>query len=61
MVKSAKRLVVLYCFFASLSTLVNIGSQIISMFIYRGIYAVELSILVGTLMGLPLRYLLEKR
>ena len=29
--------------------------------IYQGVYAVEISILVGTATGLPLRYILEKR
>lgn len=61
MVKSASKLIVLYSLFAALSTLVNIGSQMLSMFIYSGIYAVPVSVLIGTLSGLPLRYVLEKR
>ena len=31
------------------------------MLIYSGAYAVEISIFIGTLAGLPLRYFLEKR
>jgi len=61
MIKLAPRLVVLYILFAGLSTLVNIGSQMISMMTYSGSYAITISILIGTLAGLPLRYVLEKR
>jgi putative flippase GtrA len=61
MSKSATQIAVLYSLFAGLSTLVNIGSQMLSMHIYSGAYAVEISIFIGTLAGLPLRYFLEKR
>ncbi len=61
MLKKRFAIVVLYIVFASLSTAINIGSQMLSMSIYKGLYAVEISILVGTATGLPLRYLLEKR
>lgn len=61
MTKSATKIAVLYSLFAGLSTVVNIGSQMLSMLIYNGIYAVEISIFIGTLAGLPLRYFLEKR
>ena len=60
MTKSTTKIAVLYILFASLSTVVNIGSQMLSMLIYSGAYAVEISIFVGTLAGLPLRYFLEK-
>ena len=55
------RLVFLYSLFASFSTAINIGAQMISIRLYSGPYGVEASILVGTAAGLPLRYLLEKR
>ena len=61
MTKSATKIVVLYGLFAGLSTVVNIGSQMLSMLIYSGAYAVEISLFIGTLAGLPLRYFLEKR
>ena len=61
MLKKRLAIVLLYIVFASLSTAINIGSQMLSMGIYKGFYAVEISILVGTATGLPLRYLLEKR
>jgi putative flippase GtrA len=59
--KTAMSIAVLYVLFACLSTFINIGSQMLSMLAYKGPYAVEASILVGTAAGLPLRYLLEKR
>ncbi len=61
MTKSATKIAVLYSLFAGLSTVVNIGSQTLSMLIYSGAYAVEISIFIGTLAGLALRYFLEKR
>ncbi len=61
MTKSATKIAVLYSLFACLSTGVNIGSQILSMLIYSGVYAVEISIFIGTIAGLPIRYFLEKR
>jgi putative flippase GtrA len=61
MTKAATKIVVLYTLFAAVSTVINIGSQMISIWIYKGPLSVEISILVGTAMGLPLRYFLEKR
>ena len=61
MSKRALTIAVLYTLFATFSTVINIGSQMLSMWVYKGLYAVEVSILVGTATGLPLRYLLEKR
>ncbi len=61
MTKSATKIAVLYSLFAGLSTGVNIGSQMLSILIYSGVYSVEISIFIGTLAGLPLRYFLEKR
>jgi hypothetical protein len=61
MTKSDTKIAVLYSLFAGLSTVVNICSQMLSMLIYRGVYAVEISIFIGTLVGLPLRFFLEKR
>ena len=59
--KKAAKIAVLYTLFAVLSTAINIGSQMLSIWIYEGPLSVEISILVGTAMGLPLRYFLEKR
>jgi putative flippase GtrA len=61
MAKKAVQITVLYTLFAVLSTVINISSQMLSILAYKGPFAVEISILVGTAMGLPLRYFLEKR
>ncbi|MDA9582700.1 GtrA family protein [Amylibacter sp.] len=61
MTKTATKIAVLYTLFAVLSTAINIGSQMLSIWIYKGPLSVEISILVGTAIGLPLRYFLEKR
>ena len=51
----------LYTCFAGISTVINIGTQILSNTLYSGPYAVELSIIAGTAAGMPLRYFLEKK
>ena len=61
MTKTATKIAVLYTLFAVLSTAINIGSQMLSIWIYKGPLSVEISILVGTVVGLPLCYFLEKR
>jgi putative flippase GtrA len=61
MTTTATKIAVLYTLFAVVSTAINIGSQMLSIWVYKGPFSVEISILVGTAMGLPLRYFLEKR
>ena len=61
MAKTAVSIAVLYTLFAAFSTVINIGTQMLSIWAYNGPYSVEVSILIGTAAGLPLRYLLEKR
>ena len=61
MPKTAISIAVLYSLFAAFSTAINIGFQMLSIWLYRGPYAVEASIFFGTAAGLPLRYFLEKR
>jgi putative flippase GtrA len=61
MANTAVKIAVLYTLFAVLSTVINIGSQMLSIWLYKGPYLIEISILVGTAAGLPLRYVLEKR
>ena len=61
MAKTAVRISLFYTLFAVLSTVINIGSQMLSVWAYKGLFSVEISILVGTAAGLPLRYILEKR
>jgi putative flippase GtrA len=59
--ETAASIAVLYTLFAAFSTVLNIGSQMLSIWAYKGPYSIEISILVGTAVGLPLRYWLEKR
>ena len=61
MTKTATKIAVLYTLFAVVSTVINIVSQMLSVWVYKGPFSVEISILIGTTMGLPLRYFLEKR
>lgn len=61
MAKTVVSIAVLYTFFAAFSMATNIGAQMASIWAYEGPFAVEVSILIGTAAGLPLRYLLEKR
>lgn len=61
MTKTATQIVILYTFFAVLSIAINIGFQVLSIWSYKGPFYIEISILVGTAVGLPLRYFLEKR
>ena len=53
-------LVVRYVLFAVLSTVVNLMAQRVSLGIYDGAHAVILAILVGTAVGLVLKYVLDK-
>lgn len=59
--KSPLKIAVLYSAFAVLSVLLNIGTQILVVWLYQGPFFIEGSIFAGTVAGLPLRYVLEKR
>lgn len=50
-----------YTVFAMLATLANIGSQEISLRIYAGLYSVSVSVLIGTAVGLMVKYILDKK
>jgi len=58
---SGMKLVFNYTLFAVFSTVANILSQDISIQIYSGAYAVYLSMIVGTAIGLIVKYLLDKK
>ena len=55
------RLVLLYTVFAAIATLVNLLSQEITTQLYTGPYELYLAILAGTLAGLLVKYILDKR
>jgi putative flippase GtrA len=53
-------LVARYSLFAVLAIILNLCSQELSLFIYQGDYALYISILVGTAIGLISKFLLDK-
>ena len=59
--KGVVRLAVLYAVFALIAIAVNIGCQAMVIWIYKGPFAIQLSVLIGTVAGLPVKYVLEKR
>jgi putative flippase GtrA len=54
-------LAVLYSFLALIATAANIGAQEIVVQLYQGPHAVTASVVVGTGVGLIVKYLLDKR
>jgi putative flippase GtrA len=50
-----------YTLFALVATLANIGSQDITTRVYQGRFDITLSILVGTAVGLLVKYVLDKK
>ncbi len=54
-------LVISYTFFAILATIANIAAQDLFINLYPGPFALLLSVAVGTLVGLVVKYLLDKR
>ena len=54
-------LVILYTLFATLSTVANIGAQDMAGRVYAGPFALTASMVVGTGVGLVVKYVLDKR
>jgi putative flippase GtrA len=59
--KTVAHLAILYGVFATVATLANLGTQVLVVWAYHGPHAIELSVLVGTGTGLPIKYVLEKQ
>jgi len=55
------KLAVVYAILAMIATAANIGSQEVAIRVYQAPYAVQLSVLVGTAVGLLVKYVLDKR
>ena len=55
------RLALAYTAFAVIATIANLGAQRISLALYAGAGAVPVAILLGTGVGLVIKYLLDKR
>ncbi len=54
-------LAIKYIWFAIVSTIVNLGFQYISFFIYNGFLSLYVAMFFGTLAGLVLKYILDKK
>ena len=50
-----------YTIFAILATIANIGSQDISIHLYNGAYGILISVIIGTFVGLLVKYILDKK
>lgn len=59
--KNSLRIAILYSLFAALSTAANLLSQALVTNYYKGQYAIIISIIVGTAVGLPVKYVLDKK
>lgn len=55
------KLVTKYALFAAIATLVNVFFQHISFYFYRGIYSLYIAMALGTVAGLIVKYLLDKK
>lgn len=55
------KLVAIYALLAAIATATNIGAQAGFLLAYTGAYAIALSIMVGTGIGLIVKYVLDKR
>lgn len=55
------RIALNYTLCAIIATLVNISSQELSLAIYQSAYSITVSVLVGTAVGLIVKYVLDKR
>ena len=58
---SIAKLATLYAAFAAVATVANIGSQDITTRLYDGPFHIAASIIVGTGVGLVVKYILDKR
>jgi len=59
--KPYRKIVALYSAIALLSILVNIGTQAIVVTTFAGHRITEISVLAGTISGLPFKYFLDKK
>ena len=55
------KIVVLYSLFAATALVANLGSQAAFLRLYDGTFAIALSVFVGTAVGLPIKYVLDKK
>ncbi|MBL6616845.1 MAG: GtrA family protein [Reyranella sp.] len=54
------RLAIVYAIIALIATAANLGAQALSVRVWTGLWHIEISVLVGTAVGLVLKYVLDK-
>jgi len=59
--KVVARIALIYTLVSALATVANIATQALVMAWYNGAYAIQLSVLMGTAAGFPIKYMLEKK
>ena len=59
--KSLARLAAVYALISVIGSAANLLTQAAVVAAYSGAYAIELSVLLGTFMGYPIKYVLEKK
>lgn len=55
------RLVLLYSLFATIATAANLLSQALVATQFQGPFVIEVSVVIGTAVGLPIKYVLDKK
>lgn len=55
------RIAFLYSLFAAIALVSNLFSQALFVRYYHGLYVIEISVVVGTAVGLPIKYVLDKK
>lgn len=55
------RIAFLYAVFAAIAIAANLLTQVIVISLYSGQFSIALSILLGTIVGLPVKYVLDKK
>lgn len=54
------RLAIVYAIIAVIATAANLGAQALSVRVWTGLWHIEISVLIGTAVGLVLKYVLDK-
>jgi putative flippase GtrA len=58
---SGLRIGLLYALFALIATAANFATQMLVVRLYDGPWAISLAVLAGTVVGLPVKYVLDKK
>lgn len=59
--KTVTRIAVTYAAISLFASVCNLLAQMTSIRLYEGWHAIEISVLIGTATGLPIKYILEKK